>query len=86
MPSTLLPLGDGNYHYNYNITTEEVTDGFGDGETRTQYVYDTVYIEGNPTITKITAAMKKERFTSAEIKAEKGNIRTAIENAKIIQN
>lgn len=84
-PLTLLPLGDGNWHYNFNIHTEP-TQRELDEEQREQYVYDTVYVEGNPTVTKITSAMKKEGFASAEIKAEKENMRTAIENAKNSQN
>lgn len=81
IPLTLLPLGDGNWHYNFNIHTEPAQREF-DEEPREQYVYDTVYIEGNPTVTKIMAAMKKEGFASAEINTEKENIKTAIKNAK----
>lgn len=83
-PNTLLPLNDGNWHYNFNINTEPVPQIFNE-KPREQYVYDTVYIEGNPTLTKITAAMKKEGFSSAEIKAEKENMRSAIEAAKTTQ-
>lgn len=76
-PQTLLPLGDGNWHYNFNIHNEPAPQIFKE-EPREQYVYETVYIEGNPTIAKITAAMKNEGFSSAEIKAEKENMRTVI--------
>ena len=80
-PNVLLPLNDGNWHYNFNIHIESSARMF-DEDPHEQYVYDTVYIEGKPMLTKITSAMKKEGFSYAEIKAEKENIKTAIENAK----
>jgi len=71
MPLSLLPLGDGNYHYNYNITTEEVTEKpFEEGAestTRTQYVFDTVFINGTPTVAKIVNAVVREHYSEDEI-------------------
>lgn len=84
-PAKLLPLNDGNWHYNFNIHTEPASQDF-DNKPREQYVYDTVYIEGKPTLTKITSSMKNEGFTSSEIKAEKENMRMAIEAAKTSPN
>lgn len=80
-PLTLLPLGDGNWHYNFNVHTEPAQREF-DKEPHEQYVYDTVYIEGIPTVTKITAAMRKEGFASAEINTEKENIKIATKKRK----
>ena len=65
MPLSLQPLGDGNYHYNYNITTEQVE--YMNGETRTQYVCDTVFISGEPTIAKLVAAVIAESYTADDI-------------------
>ena len=65
MPLSLLPLGDGNYHYNYNITTEQVDDM--DGNHRTQYVFDTVLVVGEPTVSKIVAAVVHENYTDDDI-------------------
>ena len=70
MPLSILPLGDGNYHYNYNVATEQVTDEQTDGsapETRTQYVYDTVFVAGEPTVGKIVAAVVHESYTDEDI-------------------
>ena len=60
-PNTLLPLNDGNYHINFNISEETMPVGMlGDEqeEPRTQFVYETVFIEGKATKPKIRAAMK----------------------------
>lgn len=60
-PTVLLSLGDGNWHVNYNISEETMPVGMlGDEqeEPRTQFVYETVFIEGKATKPKIRAAMK----------------------------
>lgn len=60
-PNTLLPLNDGNYHVNFNISEETMPVGMlcdDQEEPRTQFVYETVFIEGKATKPKIRAAMK----------------------------
>ena len=71
MPVSILPLGDGNYHYNYNITTEEVEEQpleeGSEPTTRTQYVYDTVFVNGTPSVAKIVNAVVHENYTDDEL-------------------
>lgn len=59
---TLLPLNDGNYHFNYNIIEGVREEQNQDNEitTRPNFDYDTVFIEGEPTKQKILDAMLSE--------------------------
>jgi hypothetical protein len=70
-PAALLPLGDGNYHYNWNITEKEAPaagmNGENNAETRTQFEYDTAFIAGEPTVAKIVNAVVHETYSDEEI-------------------
>ena len=55
-PKTTEHLGNGKWHYNYNVTQTEV-----DGETR--YDYDQVVVKGKPTYEPTVAAIVRDRFT-----------------------
>lgn len=63
----LLPLGDGNWHYNHNIEETEAPAMEEGGEPRTQYVCDTVFIGGEPTVGKIVAAVVRETYTDEDV-------------------
>lgn len=66
-----MPLGDGNYHYNWNITEKEAPaagmNGENNAETRTQFEYDTAFIAGEPTVAKIVNAVVHETYSDEEI-------------------
>lgn len=64
-PASLLDLGEGNWHYNWNIT-EGVREDEQGNETP-DYNYDTVLISGEPTVAKIVAAVVHESYTEDEI-------------------
>ena len=49
-PASLLDLGDGNWHYNWNIT-EGVREDEQGNETP-DFNYDTAFIAGEPTVPK----------------------------------
>lgn len=66
-PAKLLNLGDGNWHFYYNTTQTEAPSIEEGGETRTQYVSDTAFISGEPTIAKIVAAVIREHYTDESI-------------------
>ena len=70
-PAALLPLGDGNYHYNWNITEKKAPaagmNGENNAETRTQFEYDTAFIAGEPTVAKIVNAVVHETYSDEEI-------------------
>ena len=55
----LLDLGDGSYHFNYNMREVEINDESG---VRTAFEYDTVHVLDNRYET-IVAAMIRERYT-----------------------
>jgi len=68
-PNVLLPLNDGNYHVNFNISEETMPVGMlGDEqeEPRTQFVYETVFIEGVPTKEKIITAIIRQHYTESK--------------------
>lgn len=64
-PASLLDLGEGNWHYNWNII-EGVREDEQGNETP-DYNYDTVLISGEPTVAKIVAAVVHESYTEDEI-------------------
>lgn len=61
-PPKFLNLGDGSWHYNYNIREVEVENE--DGTTRTAYEYDTVHIWGTPTYPKLVPLVVAEAYGS----------------------
>ena len=66
-PHSLMPLGDGNYHYHYNIEETQAPAMEDGGEPRTQYESDTVFVAGEPTVAKIVAAVVHESYTDDDI-------------------
>ena len=63
-PLALLPLGDGTYHFNYNIQEVQV-EQMDSEETRTAYNYDTVHVS-DPSYGVIASAMIAERYSLVE--------------------
>jgi hypothetical protein len=63
-PPALLDLGDGSWHYNYNIQEVQVVAGFG--EERTAFGYDTVHILGAPEYDKLVKAVISEHYSLEE--------------------
>lgn len=61
-PTILLNLGDGTYHFNYNISEVGLNDESG---TRTAFEYDTLHVREFRYET-IVAAMIRERYTIDE--------------------
>lgn len=59
-PEILQNLGNGSFHYNYNITEVEVPAEEGQ-PTRTEYNYDTVQIWGTPDYDKCVKAVLRSR-------------------------
>lgn len=59
-PAIILPLGNGSYHYNYNIVEEKVEDP-ETGE-KTVYNYDTVQVWEKPSYEKLTRAVIREEI------------------------
>lgn len=63
-PAAILPLGDGSYHYNYNIQEVEVE--HIEGEKETAYNYDVARIWGTPTYEKTVRAVIREKYDEME--------------------
>lgn len=61
-PSVFLELGNGRYHYNYNVVEGVKTDE--NGVEVVSYDYDTVEIAGKPTYSKVVSAVIRDRYTS----------------------
>lgn len=55
-PKTIEHLGNGKWHYNFNVVQTEV-----DGEAR--YDYDQVVLKGKPTYESTVAAIVRDRYT-----------------------
>lgn len=64
-PLSLLPLGDGNWHYNYNVTEGVREDE--DGTESPEWSFESVFIQGEPSVAKIVSAVVHERYTDEEI-------------------
>jgi len=64
-PLSLLPLGDGNWHYNYNVTEGVREDE--DGTESPEWSFESVFIQGEPSEAKIVSAVVHERYTDEEI-------------------
>ncbi|SFU36493.1 hypothetical protein SAMN05216364_100626 [Porphyromonadaceae bacterium KHP3R9] len=58
-PPALLDLGDGSYHFNFNIKEIEVEDESGN---RMAFEYDTVHVQ-NDRYETIVAAMIRDRYS-----------------------
>lgn len=60
-PETILDLGDGSFHFNYNIKeVETITE---DGVIHKSFNYDTVHVNNNNYDT-IVSAMIREKYSS----------------------
>ena len=60
-PAVIQPLGNGAYHYNYNIVERQETD-LETGEIKTVYDYDTVKVWDKPTYEKLVKAVIRATF------------------------
>lgn len=69
-PPCLLDLGNGSWHYNYNITEVETPaeqgDETADETVRISYDYDTVLIWGTPNEDKCIKAVLRDRRDETE--------------------
>ena len=63
-PAIILPLGNGSYHYNYNIVEEKVEDP-ETGE-KTVYNYDTVQVWQKPDYENLTRAVIRSEIDETE--------------------
>lgn len=62
-PAIIEPLGNGAYHYNFNIEAVTLTEQGVDGEEpRTTYNYDTVKFWDKPTYEKLVRAVLREEI------------------------
>ncbi len=64
-PATIQPLGNGAYHYNYNIVERQETDP-ETGEVKTVYDYDTVKVWNEPTYEKLVKAVIREKLDETQ--------------------
>ena len=64
-PAVIQPLGNGAYHYNYNIVERQETD-HETGEVKTVYDYDTVKVWDKPTYEKLVKAVIREKLDETQ--------------------
>ena len=64
-PAVIQPLGNGAYHYNYNIVERQETDP-ETGEIKTVYDYDTVKVWDKPTYEKLLKAVIREKLDETQ--------------------
>lgn len=64
-PAVIQPLGNGAYHYNYNIVERQETDP-ETGEAKTVYDYDTVKVWDKPTYEKLVKAVIREKLDETQ--------------------
>lgn len=64
-PATIQPLGNGAYHYNYNIVERQETDP-ETGEVKTVYDYDYVKVWDEPTYEKLVKAVIREELDETQ--------------------
>lgn len=64
-PAVIQPLGNGAYHYNYNIVERQETDP-ETGEVKTVYYYDTVKVWDKPTYEKLVKAVIREKLDETQ--------------------
>jgi hypothetical protein len=63
-PPVLLDLGDGSWHYNYNVKEVPVTTE--SGEDKTAFEYETVHIWANPNYETLANAVIAEHYSPSE--------------------
>lgn len=63
-PPVFLSLGDGSWHYNYNI--KEVGTENEDETARTVFEYDTAHIWGTPDYAKCVKAVLREKLDESQ--------------------
>jgi hypothetical protein len=63
-PPKFLNLGDGSWHYNYNIKEVPVTTE--SGEEKTAFEYETVHIWGTPTYPKLVPLVVVETYDTSQ--------------------
>lgn len=64
-PAVIKPLGNGAYHYNYNIVERQERDP-ETGEMKTVYDYDTVKVWDKPTYEKLVKAVIREKLDETQ--------------------
>ena len=64
-PAVIQPLGNGAYHYNYNIVERQETDP-ETWEVKTVYDYDTVKVWDKPTYEKLVKAVIREKLDETQ--------------------
>lgn len=64
-PAIIQPLGNGAYHYNYNIVEYE-EENLDTGEVKTVYDYDTVKVWDKPTYEKLVKAVIREKIDETQ--------------------
>jgi hypothetical protein len=62
MPLSFLDLGNGKYHYNYNVKEVEGEPG----NATPLFCYDTVEIAGQPSYSRVVSAVLRERYSADE--------------------
>lgn len=76
-PATIQPLGNGAYHYNYNVVERQVTDP-ETGETKIVYDYDTVKVWNEPTYEKLVKAVIREEIDETQEFAKVNDYNAAV--------
>ena len=76
-PAIIQPLGNGAYHYNYNIVERQVEDP-ETGETKTVYDYDTVKFYDEPTYEKLVKAVIREEIDETQEFAKVNDYNAAV--------
>lgn len=64
-PDIIVDLGNGSFHYNYNIKEVEVP-ATEERPARTEYEYETVQVWGHPTYDKCVKAVLRDRRDETE--------------------
>jgi len=62
-PAVFHDLGDGSWHYNYNIEEVREENFPQEDEEQTVFNYDTVHFWGNPEYEKLVALIIRENYT-----------------------
>jgi len=76
-PATIQPLGNGAYHYNYNVVERQETDP-ETGEIKTVYDYDTVKVWDEPTYDKLVKAVIREEIDETQEFAKVNDYNAAV--------
>lgn len=64
-PAVIQPLGNGAFHYNYNIVERQETNP-ETGEIKTVYDYDTVKVWNEPTYAKLVKAVIRDMLDETQ--------------------